>query len=194
MRIYRPSFITASSGGVGSRDDIAIRLLAFMINHGIAVNARNQISFLPADIAADNIASIFGHRDAARTLHVTVDGYHNMMDITRLITREYGYPFAYYDIPRFVAEMKRRCGKDDLLYPLLDFFSRSHPRIAAMAGKRYDNGRYREARMQSGNGGGDPLLEDTVSYMMAYMLRERIVRAPPERIPIGLKRDAPSIG
>jgi thioester reductase-like protein len=181
VRIYRPSFITASSGGVGSRDDIAIRLLAFMINHGIAVNARNQISFLPADIAADNIASIFEHRDAARTLHVTADGYYNMMDITRLITREYGYPFVYYDIPRFVAEMKRRCEKDDLLYPLLDFFSRSHLKIAAMADKRYANDRYREARAQSGIGCSDPLLKDTVSYLMAFMLREGIIRAAPDR-------------
>ena len=66
VRVYRPSFISASTDGVGSKDDIAIRLLAFMINHGIAVNARNQISFLPADIAADNIAAIFKQRQAAR--------------------------------------------------------------------------------------------------------------------------------
>ena len=177
VRIDRPSFITASRDGVGSRDDIAIRLLAFMINHGIAVNARNQISFLPADIAADHIASIFKHRGtAARTLHITVDGYYNMLDITHLITREYGYRFVYYDIPRFVAEMKRRCQKDELLYPLLDFFGRSHLKIAAMADKRYNNDRYREARIQSGIGCDDPLLEDTVSYLMAYMLREGIIR------------------
>jgi len=34
VRVYRPSFITASTDGAGSADDIVIRLLAFMINHG----------------------------------------------------------------------------------------------------------------------------------------------------------------
>lgn len=176
VRVYRPSFLTASTDGVGSREDIAIRLLAFMINHGIAVNARNQISFLPADIAANNIAAIFAQRQIAdRTLHVTVDGYYNLIDITRMITRVYGYSFVYYDIPSFVAEMKRRCAQDDPLYPLLDFFTRSHLKMAAMQYKRYNNDRYREARQLAGNAGGDPALRDTVSYLMAYMVREGLI-------------------
>lgn len=178
VRVYRPSLISASSTGGGSRDDIAIRLLAFMINHGVAVNAGNQISFLPADIAADNIAAIFRQQHTTgRTLHVTADGYYSMMDITRLIARDYGYSFTYYDIPTFVAEMNRRCGKDDLLYPLLDFFNRSHLKIAAMQHKRYSNDRYREARAQSDNGRADPPLRDTVSYLMAYMRREGLIEA-----------------
>lgn len=178
VRVYRPSFLTASTGGAGSRADIVIRLLAFMIKNGIAVNAANQISFLPADIAADNIVAIFKQQDAAaRTYHVTTDGYYNMMDITRLITSEYGYPFVYYDVPRFVAEMKRRCTKDDLLYPLLDFFSRSHEKITAMQQKRYNNHHYRAARQLSRNGSGDPLLKQTVSYLMTYMLRENLIPA-----------------
>jgi nucleoside-diphosphate-sugar epimerase len=176
VRVYRPSFISASSCGIASKDDIVIRLLAFMINHGIAPNARNQISFLPADITANNIAAIFKQRQTAdRTFHITVDGYYNLIDITRLITRMYGYPFVYYDIPTFVAEMKRRCVKDDPIYPLLDFFSRSHLKIAAMQHKRYNNNRYREARQLSGNGYADPQLQETVSYLMAYMLREGII-------------------
>ncbi len=179
VRVYRPAFITASTRGVSSRDDIVIRLLAFMINHGVAVNARNQISFLPADTAADSIVTIFKHRQGiGRTFHVTVDGYYNMMDITRLITSEYGYPFEYYDIPKFVAEMKRCCGKDDLLYPLIDFFNRSHLRIVAMQHKRYNNDRYREARQVFGGICGEPSLKDTVSYLIAYMSREGLIPKP----------------
>ena len=83
---------------------------------------------------------------------------------------------SYYDIPSFVAEMKRRCTKDDLLYPLLDFFNRSHLKIAAMQHKRYNNDRYRETRQLAGNSCGEPRLKDTVSYLMAYMLREGIIR------------------
>jgi thioester reductase-like protein len=176
VRVYRPSFLSASTCGVGSRHDILILLLAFMINHGIAVNALNQISFLPADIAADNIVAIFEQRKTAgRTLHVTIDGYYNIMDITRLITCEYGYPFVYHDIPSFVAEIKRLCTKGDPLYPLLDFINQSYLKIAAMQHKRYNNDLYRDAREQSVNSCSDPLLKDTVSYLMAYMIREGII-------------------
>lgn len=176
VRVYRPSFISASTTGVGSKDDIAVLLLAFMINHGIAVNALNQISFLPADIAADDIAAIFKRRQpGARTLHMTVNRYYNMVNITRLITRNYGHRFVYHDIPGFVAEMKRRCTRDDRIYPLLEFFTRSHLKIAAMQHKRYNNDRYREAMRLSCIVRGDPPLEDTLSYMMAYMLRERMI-------------------
>jgi len=176
VRIYRPSFISASTRGIASKDDIVIRLLAFMINHGIAPSARNQISLLPADLAANNIAAIFKQRQTdGQTFHVTVNGYYNLIDITRLITREYGYPFLYYEIPTFVAEMKRHCVRQDSIYPLLDFFSRSHHKIAAMQHKRYNNSQYREAIQRCGFDFVDPLLNETVSYLMAYMRQERII-------------------
>jgi thioester reductase-like protein len=175
-RVYRPSFITASAAGVASKDDIVIRLLAFMIERGIAVKAENQISFLPAEMVADDIATIFKHRsNNAPTFHITADSYYNLMDITRLITREYGYEFVYYDIPEFVAEMKRRCTSDNLLYPLLDFFNRSYEKIAAMQQKRYNNNNYREARRWAGVRPSEPTLEGIVSYLMAYMRREGLL-------------------
>jgi thioester reductase-like protein len=180
VRVYRPSFITASRRGVSRRDDIVIRLLAFMINHGIAVKARNQVSFLPADIAADNIVAIFSQRQPpGSTFHVTVDDYYNLMEVTRLIANKYGYEFEYYDIPNFIVEMKRRCTKDDPLYPLLDFFSRSGHRLVAMQHKRYNNDTYRKARQLCGKRGGDPPLQDTVSYLIGYMIQEGLI--PPGR-------------
>jgi thioester reductase-like protein len=186
VRIYRPAFISASTCGTGSTEDLAIRLLAFMINHGVAVNALNQISFLPADIVADNITAIFKQpRTACSTFHVTVDSYYNMIDITGLITREYGYHFVYYDIPSFIAEMYRRCTKADPLYPLLDFFKRSQTRISVMQHKRYNNDQYRQARGLTGRG-EEPTLKDTVSYLMAYMLQEGIINliATPRGTPL----------
>jgi thioester reductase-like protein len=177
VRVYRPSFITASTHSVASSDDIVIRLLAFMINEGIAVNAKNQISFLPAEVVANHIAAIFKQRATpARTFHVTADDYYNLADITRLISHEYGYRFVYYDIPDFVRELKRRCTPDNLLYPLLDFFNRSQRKIAAMQRKRYNNDHYRAARKASGNGDSDPPLKDIVAYVMSYMLREGLIR------------------
>jgi thioester reductase-like protein len=179
LRIYRPSLISASTDGVGSRDDIGIRLLTFMITHGVAVDALNQISFLPADVAAHNIATLFAQRDLpGTTFHVTVDDYYNMADVAREITRAHGYAFTYYPIAEFVAEMNRRSTKDDPIYPLLDFFTRSHPKIAAMSHKRYNNDGYREARDRSGGGRKDPSLAATVAYLMAFVLREGLVPPP----------------
>lgn len=184
VRVYRPSLISASTNGVGGRDDIAIRLLVFMIKHGIAINARNQISFLPADIASDNIAAIFMQRQTdATTFHVTVDDYYNMMDVTRIITREFGYPFTYYDIPAFVDRMNQLCTRDDLLYPLLDFFNRSYHKIAAMQQKRYCNDAYQLARRASGSSRQDPELVDTVTSIVNFMLEEGLI---PGRIKPGV--------
>ena len=180
VRVYRPSLLSASTGGVGSRDDIAVRLLAFMIKYGVAVKAENQISFLPADIAADTIARIFAQRQtAATTYHVTVDGYYNMMDVTEVIAREYGYTFEYFEIPDFIGQMNRLCTKEDPVYPLLDFFNRSHEKLAAMQHKRYNNEQYQQARAASGHGRCEPPLVETVRYLVDFMLGEGMITLPP---------------
>jgi len=174
--VYRPALISASTQGVWDNNDIALRLLAFMINHEIAVYSRNQLSFLPADIVAHNIVSISKDpTTVSPTLHITADDYYNMTDITRLITAEYGYRFAYFDVPEFVAEMNRRCGRDNPLYPLLDFFNRSYAKIAAMELKRYNNDEYRKARRRCGDWRPDPPLKDTISYLIAHLRAEALI-------------------
>jgi thioester reductase-like protein len=179
VRIYRPSLISASTGGVGSRDDIAMRLLAFMIKQGLAVDARNQVSFLPADVAAEHIVAILRQLPTDdRVLHLTADDYYNFADVTRLITECYGYAFCYRSIPEFVAEMNRRCTPDDLLYPLRVFLTRSHRRIEAMRDKRYDNRNYRQARRQAGTVLREPPLRETVAHMVNFLLRERLIPQP----------------
>src|SRR6202008_960761 len=57
-RIFRPALVSPSITGGGNNFDIAIRLVAFMVNHGIGVDALNQVSFVPADITANNIVAI----------------------------------------------------------------------------------------------------------------------------------------
>jgi thioester reductase-like protein len=183
VRVYRPSLISASTGAVGSRDDIFVRLLAFILKHGIAVNAKNQLSLLPADIAADNIAALFNQDDrGGATFHVTVDDYYNMIDVTELIGREYGYAFTYLDIPDFVGEMTRRSTKDDPIYPLVDFFNRSHAKLSAMSHKRYDNGGYRAVLRRCASARPDPRLDETVSYLMRFMAGEALIPPRPSRV------------
>ncbi len=175
VRIYRPSLISASKSGIGSKDDIAIRLLAFFIKHGKAVSALNQVSFLPVDIVADNIAMLFAQPTLpARTLHLTVDNYYNMADVTRMMTQKYGYQFEYFDIPGFMKQLEKLATQEDLVYPLTDFFIRSQDKLAAMQHKRYNNDSYRAIRDACG-GRPDPTLEETVTYLVEYMMREGII-------------------
>ena len=178
-RIYRPSLVSTSTTGAGDRNDVAVRLLAFMINHGIAVDTKNQLSILPADIVAHNIVSIVQQRGIAPgTFHVTADDYYNMVDLTRTLTREHGCPFTYYDIPEFIRQMNQLCTKTDPLYPLLDFFNKSASKIAEMQLKRYRNDDYSRAREKSGNYCKDPTLNDTASYLMAYLQGQQLIRDP----------------
>jgi thioester reductase-like protein len=169
-RIFRPALITPSIDGGGDSFDITLRLLAFMIKHGISVNARNQVSFVPADVIANNIVAVSTLPETANeTFHMTRDAYCNMSDVLAIITRLTGRRFALFDLAAFVPEVIRRCTRDDLLYPLLDFLVGSIDNISSMEFKRYENIRYQQAREAAPCGLPDPSLEDTVAGILRFM-------------------------
>jgi thioester reductase-like protein len=175
-RIFRPALVSPSVTGGGNNFDIAVRLVAFMVNHGIGVDTLNQVSFVPADIVANNIVAISTTRGTAnKTYHVTRDDYSNMMDITGLITKATGRQFETFRLPDFVPELIRRCRKEDLLFPLLDFLVGSVDNISAMEFKRYDSSSYQKARDASVWGKADPSLEDTVNGILKFMYRKGII-------------------
>ncbi len=175
-RIFRPALVSPSVTGGGNNFDIAVRLVAFMVNHGIGVDTLNQVSFVPADIVANNIVAISTTRGTAnKTYHVTRDDYSNMMDITGLITKATGRQFETFRLPDFVPELIRRCRKEDLLFPLLDFLVGSVDNISAMEFKRYDSSSYQKARDASVWGKADPSLEDTVNGILKFMHRKGII-------------------
>ena len=175
-RIFRPALVSPSVTGGGNNFDIAVRLVAFMVNHGIGVDTLNQVSFVPADIAANNIVAISTTPGTAnKTYHVTRDDYSNMMDITGLITKATGRQFEAFRLPDFVPELIRRCRKEDLLFPLLDFLVGSVDNISAMEFKRYDSSSYQMARDASVWGKADPSLEDTVNGILKFMYRKGII-------------------
>jgi len=177
VRVYRPSLLSVSTGGIGDPGDVAVRLLAFMVNHGLGVATSNQVSLVPVDVAAHNIAAISALPAPGATIfHVTADRYSTMREVTELLREEHGYAFAYHDIPGFIQEINRRCTADDPLYPLLDFFNRSAPKIVAMQLKRYRNDAYREARARAGMARPDPPLRQTVEAIADYMRRARLIR------------------
>jgi len=175
-RIFRPALVSPSVSGGGNNFDIAVRLVAFMINHGIGVDALNQVSFVPADITANNIVAISATPGTEnKTYHVVRDEYANMMDITGLITKATGRQFEIFSLSDFVPELIRRCRKEDLLFPLLDFLVGSVDNISAMEFKRYDSSCYQAARNVSQWGKPDPSLEDTVNGILRFMQRKGII-------------------
>ena len=182
-RIFRPALVTPAVNGDGANFDITLRLLAFMIKYGIGVDALNQVSFMPADVTADNIVAISGlAQTAGGTFHVTRDDYANMIDVTNIITELTGRQFEPFDLPGFVPEVIRRCTRDDLLFPLLDFLVGSIDNISAMEFKRYDSSDYQQARNMSAAGRPDPSLEDTVLGMLRFMQRTGLVELPREAL------------
>src|SRR5580693_8028651 len=175
-RIFRPALVSPSVTGGGNNFDIAVRLVAFMVNHGIGVDTLNQVSFVPADIVANNIVAISTTPGTAnKTYHVVRDDYANMLDITDLITKSTGRQFEIFSISDFVPELIRRCRKEDLLFPLLDFLVGSVDNISAMEFKRYDSSSYQIARDASVWGKADPSLEDTVNGILKFMYRKGII-------------------
>lgn len=182
-RIFRPALVSPSVTGGGNNFDIAVRLVAFMVNHGIGVDTLNQVSFVPADIMANNIVAISTTPGTAnQTYHVVRDEYSNMMDITGLITKATGRQFEIFSLPDFVPELIRRCRKEDLLFPLLDFLVGSVDNISAMEFKRYESSTYQAARDASEWGKPDPSLEDTVSGILTFMHRKGIISVAPREI------------
>src|SRR6202453_2482753 len=175
-RIFRPALVSPFVTGGGNNFDIAVRLVAFMVNHGIGVETLNQVSFVPADIVANNIIAISTTPGTAnKTYHVVRDDYANMLDITGLITKATGRQFETFRPPDFVPELIRRCRKEDLLFPLLDFLVGSVDNISAMEFKRYDISTYQRARDASVWGKADPSLEDTVNGILKFMHRKGII-------------------
>lgn len=171
-RIFRPALISPSLAGGGETLDIAMRLLAFMIRHGLGSTAANQVSFMPADLAANNIAAIAADpKTAGGVFHVVRDAYEKLADITALIGARTGAPFEPLSIAQFVPEVIRRCTRADPLFPLLDFLVGSADNIAAMEFKLYDSSAYRAARDASPHGRKDPPLGDIVEGMLDFLAR-----------------------
>jgi thioester reductase-like protein len=177
-RIYRPAFITTSTAGLGHSTDIVVRLISFMIKYGVAPNADIQLSFMPVDIAAHNIAAVMtsSAEQEEPVLHVTIDEYFNMVDLTAQITKDYGIPFRYVDLEEFSREMKRLSTAADPIFPLVDFVARAHSKIVVMEGKRYRNTGFRLALKDSGAGVPDASLQEIVSFLMTHLRAEGMLQ------------------
>lgn len=180
-RIFRPALLSPSINGGGINLDISIRLLAFMLKHCIGTSAKNQVSFTPADLAANNIVAISNVDESiGNTFHVTRDEYSSMADVTNILGNLTGNEFRIFSLKDFVPEVVSRCRKDDPLFPLLDFLVRSADNISSMEFKRYDNSNYRKYRGMAAWGKEDPSLEDVVSGILKFMKKQALVAYTPK--------------
>lgn len=169
-RVFRPSLITPALSGGGGNLDITIRLLSFMIKHGLGVTTGNQVSFTPADVTADNMVAIAGLDDTlGQSFHVVRDTFETMSATTDLIADEIGIEFDMFDLPDFVPELIRRCTRADPLYPLLDFLVGSVDNISAMEFKRYESGGYQAARDRAAGSRADPPLTEVVAGILRFL-------------------------
>jgi thioester reductase-like protein len=175
-RVFRPALITPSVRGGGYNFDVAIRLLAFMIHHGLTTTAQNQVSFSPADQVAANMVAIADLPDTVGgTFHVTRDAYASLLDVTDLLGAILGQTFEPQPMDRFVPLVIERCREGDLLFPLLNFLVRSVDLITGMEFKRYDNRHYREARDRAPFARPDPPLEDVVLGIVRFLRRHGVI-------------------
>lgn len=180
VRVYRPSLISVSTDGVGDAGDVALRLLAFMLRHGLAVESDNQLSIVAADVLAHNLVGIAQAAAApAHALHLTADRYYSMTELTRVLEREHGYRFRYLDIAHFIAALNETCTPEDPVFPLLDFFNRSADKIDAMQLKRYGSTLYRRARARLARPRADPSLSETAACLLRYLCERGWVGARP---------------
>ena len=175
-RIYRPAFITASRHAHYVRHDILVRVLSYMIRHGLSCDAPNQLSLLPVDVCAQNIVALAGLDDLGTgTFHLTSDKYYTLQMACRCITERVGYSFDYVDINTFVDHMTRHCGPEDVLFPLVPFFRTSKYKIEVMQDKRYDNRNYQAARARSCHVLPEPDLADIVDPIVEFLRREGLI-------------------
>ncbi len=178
VRIFRPGLISPSIDGKGYNFDISIRLLSFMVKYGIGTSAKNQVSFTPADIGANNIVAISMIPESVNlTFHVTRDEFSSMQDVTGIIGQLAHKEFKNYPLKEFVPEVISHCKKDDLLFPLLTFLVRSVENISSMEFKRYDNSNYQKFRELSPFGKEDDTLEAVVNGIYQFMKSNNIIES-----------------
>jgi thioester reductase-like protein len=175
-RIFRPALISPSIQGEGYNFDISVRLLVFMINHGIDTLAQNQVSFTPADLGANNIVAISNIKESiGKTFHVTRDEYSSMQDVTQILAKLADVNFEHFNLKDFVPEVVARCTKKDLLFPLLNFLVKSIDNISSMEFKRYDNSNYQNYRNMSEWGRQDESLTEVVTGIYTFIRRHSLI-------------------
>ena len=170
VNVFRPSLLTAATTGSFVQEDLVSRIFSYLVRHGLRPTCRNQLSLIPADIAAQNMIAV--SQQAALpsgTFHVTASHYYNIMDACDCITRCYGYKMTPCSLDEFIDHVNEHCTREDPLFPLVPFINRNINRLSDMADKRYVNTNFRGAMEREKSTLAEPSLESTMRLIVDYL-------------------------
>jgi thioester reductase-like protein len=170
VKVFRPSLLTASTTGSFVREDLASRFFSYLVRFGLRPTCMNQLSLIPADIAARNMIAVSLHDETSNgTFHVTADDYYNMMDACDCITRRYGFEMNECSLEELVDHVNEHCNREDPLFPLVPFINRNFNRLSDMAEKRYSTANFQSAVQLAPGTCPAPSLEHTMRLLVDYL-------------------------
>ncbi|TAL63244.1 MAG: NAD-dependent epimerase/dehydratase family protein [Legionella sp.] len=180
IQIYRPAMVTASTEGQYTEKDIVARSLSYLINHQVAINLPNQISFSPVDeVAEDIIAISLLETTRYKAYHLTAD-YANLPQISHYLTEKYDYQFNYISLAEFNAHLLEHASEQDLIYPLVSFFNNHYKKIDKMVNKRYCRKNYLAALETINPAREQTRMESTVDFIIKYLQSHRLLKSKPK--------------
>ncbi len=170
VNVFRPSLLTAATTGSFVREDLVSRFFSYLVRHGLRPTCSNQLSLIPADIAAQNMVAVSLHAATSPgTYHVTANDYYNMGDACDCITRCYGYKMDPCSLDEFVDHVNANCTRDDPLFPLVPFINRNFNRLSEMADKRYVTANFQSALQRAAGTCPEPRLDKTMRLIIDYL-------------------------
>jgi thioester reductase-like protein len=170
VKVFRPSLLTASTTGSFVREDLVSRFFSYLVRYGLRPTCMNQLSLIPADIAARNIVAVALHNEASTgTFHVTADKYYNLKDACDCITRRYGFEMKECSLEELVDHVNKNCIREDPLYPLVPFINRNFNRLSEMSEKRYSTASFQAAVQRAPGTCPDPPLDSTMQLVIDYL-------------------------
>lgn len=176
VKIYRPSLLTASRQGCFVEHDITVRMLGYMLRHGVFADIGNQISMVPVDICAANIVALSRNdRLAATHFHVTTDVHHRLSDICDIVSRNHGYRIEKLSLDDFIAHVNQHCDVSDPLYPLRPFINNNYGFLDDMRDKIYDNSNYRDAVRSTPGAFATPELADVIRPIIGFLQDRQLI-------------------
>ncbi|TWT84864.1 Long-chain-fatty-acid--AMP ligase FadD29 [Planctomycetes bacterium CA13] len=176
VKVFRPSLLTAATTGSFVERDIVSRVFSYLIRYGLRPNCGNQLSFIPADIAAKNIVAVSLCDEATDdTFHVTANNYYNMSQICECISRCYGYEMRECSLDGLIEHVNENCTREDPLYPLVPFINRNFKKLAEMEEKRYATAKFQNALQLAPGSCPEPPLEYTVQLIIDYLKKTGMV-------------------
>lgn len=179
IRVFRPALITASKSGCCLLGDIVTRLLSYCIRHGVAPLMKNQLSFLPAEVCANNIVAI--SRDPGTigcTFNVTTDQDYTLDTVMRIVSQTHGYPIALVSMEEFIDHIDRYADQRDSLFPLKPFIKNNKTKFRAIEHLRYGNTEYHHFRSRLAEAVDEPELKVVVNSIMNFLIDNQLVLEP----------------